>query len=97
MVPEDYSYIEKDGEAMNYPPKMVKFLYHDLGDENKNYATVILSEWVCNQDGKNSRKVEREVRIPDDVATDIVYLFSGETKLRITDDMLGMYQEVKEP
>ena len=32
LIPEDFSYIYKFGEARNYPPMLEKFIYHDLGD-----------------------------------------------------------------
>lgn len=97
LIPEDFSYIYKFGESRNYPPRLKKFIYHDLGDpENKDYCSALLHERRCDKNGENSRFLEREVRLPDDVANDIIGLFSGDTELRVLDRMLSMFTLVDE-
>ena len=99
LVPDDYSLIRKEGENKNYPPRLKKFIYHDLGDpENKNYCTAILHLRRCDKNGENSEFLDHEVRLPDEVANDIISLFSGDTDLRVIDQMLSMYtEEIGEP
>lgn len=97
LVPEDYSLIRLYGENRNYPPLIIKFIYHDLGDpENKNYCTAVLRERRCDKDGKNSEFVDYEVRLPDDIATAIIELANGETDLLMIDRMAEMFSLVKE-
>lgn len=96
LIPEDFSYIYKFGESRNYPPRLKKFIYHDLGDpENKDYCSALLHERRCDKNGENSRFLEREVRLPDDVANDIIALKSGEMGLLILDRMASMFSTVK--
>lgn len=98
FVPDDYSYIEKNGFPKNSPPSMRKFIYHDLGDpENKDYCSVIVNETRCDKNGNNSKFITREIRLPDEIANEIVNLFSGETQFRILDRMANMYTEVTTP
>ena len=97
LVPDDYSLIRLYGGNKNYPPSLKKFTYHDFGDpENKNYCTAVLHERRCDKDGKNSRFIDYEVRLPDDVATDIINLAGGDMGLFILDDMADMFTLVKE-
>lgn len=96
LIPNDYSYIEKYGESMNYPPLLIKFIYHDLGDPEKTYCTAVLHERRCDKDGNNSEFVDYEVRLPDDIATTILELANGETDLLITDRMAERFSLVKE-
>lgn len=96
LIPENFSYIYKFGESRNYPPRLKKFIYHDLGDpENKDYCSALLHERRCDKNGENSRFLEREVRLPDDVANDIIALKSGEMGLLILDRMASMFSTVK--
>ena len=96
LVPDDFSLIRKQGENKNYPPMLKKFIYHDLGDpENKDYCTAQIVETLCDKNGENSKYIEREFRLPDEVANNIISLFSGETNLRVIDRMLSMYAEEK--
>ena len=97
LVPDDFSLIEHFGESMNYPPRLKEFIYHDLGDpENKNYCTAILHEQRCDKNGNNSEYVNYEVRLPDDIATEIINLASGDTGLLMVDSMAGMFKIVEE-
>ena len=76
---------------------MVKFIYHDLGDpENKNFCTAILREKRGN-DANSIKEYTREVRLPDEIATDIIHLLGGETEFRIVDSMINIYSEVTTP
>ncbi len=96
LVPEDYDYkMDIDGNDLNTPPQMVKFIYHDLGDENKNYCTAVLKD-KRGDDARNLKEYKREVRLPDEIATDIIHLLGGETEFRIVDSMIDIYSEVKE-
>ncbi len=98
LIPDDFSLIEKNGDYKNYPPMLKKFIYHDLGDpENKDYCSAILHEQRCDKNGENSRFLDREVRLPDEIANDIISLFSGDSELRVLDRMLDMYSEVTTP
>lgn len=98
MVPSDYNHIRKNNYGSNNPPVMRKFIYHDLGDpENKDYCSALLLEKVCDKNGDNSKFIKREVRLPDEIANEIVNLFSGETQFRILDRMANMYTEVTTP
>ena len=96
LIPEDFSYIYKFGESRNYPPRLKKFIYHDLGDpENKDYCSALLHERRCDKNGENSRFLEREVRLPDDVANDIIGLANGDLGLLMLDRMASMFSTVK--
>lgn len=96
LIPEDFSYIYKFGESRNYPPRLKKFIYHDLGDpENKDYCSALLHERRCDKNGENSRFLEREVRLPDDVANDIIGLANGDLGLFMLDRMASMFSTVK--
>lgn len=97
LVPDDYSLIRLYGENKNYPPSLKKFTYHDLGDpENKDYCTAVLHERRCDKDGKNSRFIDYEVRLPNDIANDIINLASGESDLLMVDRMASMFSMVEE-
>lgn len=97
LVPEDYSLIRLYGENRNYPPLIRKFIYHDLGDpENKDYCTAVLRERRCDKDGKNSEFVDYEVRLPNEIANDIIELASGGTDLLMVDRMAEMFSTVEE-
>ena len=97
LVPEDYSLIRLYGENRNYPPSIKKFIYHDLGDpENKDYCTAVLRERRCDKDGKNSEFVDYEVRLPNEIANDIIELASGGTDLLMVDRMAEMFSTVEE-
>ena len=96
LIPEDFSYIYIFGESRNYPPRLKKFIYHDLGDpENKDYCSALLHERRCDKNGENSRFLEREVRLPDDVANDIIGLANGDLGLLMLDRMASMFSTVK--
>ncbi|MBQ9223343.1 MAG: hypothetical protein IJ166_06430 [Prevotella sp.] len=96
LIPEDFSYIHKSGEARNYPPMLEKFIYHDLGDpENKDYCSALLHEQRCDKNGENSEFIYREVRLPDDVANDIIGLANGDLGLLMLDRMASMFSTVK--
>ena len=96
LIPEDFSYIYKFGESRNYPPRLKNFIYHDLGDpENKDYCTAILHEQRCDKNGENSEFIYREVRLPDDVANDIIGLANGDLGLFMLDRMASMFSTVK--
>lgn len=97
LLPDDFSLIVVQGEAQNYPPSLKKFIYHDLGDPDRDYCTAILHENICDKNGENSKFIDREVRLPDEIANDIISLFSGDTELRVLDRMLGIYSEVTTP
>ncbi len=96
MVPDDYSYIEKYGESMNYPPGLQKFIYHDFGDpENKDYCTAVLHERRCDKDGENSRFVDLEVRLPEEVANDLIDLINDDTDLVASKNIKEMFYIMK--
>ncbi len=98
FVPADYSYIEKDGLPQNSPPSMQKFIYHDLGDpENKDYCSVIVKESKCDRNGNNHKSITREIRLPDEIANEIISLANGDTQFRILDRMANMFETVTTP
>ena len=98
FVPDDYSYIEKNGLPQNSPPSMQKFIYHDLGDpENKDYCSVIVNETRCDKNGNNSKFITREIRLPDEIANEIISLANGDTQFRILDRMANMFETVTTP
>ena len=98
FVPDDYTYIERNGLSQNSPPSMQKFIYHDLGDpENKDYCSVIVNETKCDRNGNNSKFITREVRLPDEIANELIGLANGETQFRILDRMASMFETVTIP
>ena len=98
MVPSDYNHIRKNNYGSNNPPVMRKFIYHDLGDpENKDYCSALLLEKVCDKNGDNSKFIKREVRLPDEIAEEIISLANGDTQFRILDRMANMFETVTTP
>jgi len=97
FIPSDYNYIEKYGNAKNYPPSMKQLVYHDLGDLNKDYVSIITTEEVCDRNGENSHFVKREIRLPDDIANDLIDLYNGKTSLNVTQTLRNMVIETKSP
>lgn len=81
FVSEDYRQIKDEyGWNANNPPMLLKMIYHNLGDENKNFISVITRETVCDSNGKNKDYVTKEYRLPDDVANKLIDLFVGDTE-----------------
>lgn len=98
LIPDDFSLIESDyGQSENYPPRLIEFIYHDLGDmENKDYCSAVLRDERCDNNGDNQEYVQWEVRLPDDVSNDIIGLANGDFNLYILDKMASMFSSVKE-
>lgn len=81
FVSEDYRQIKDEyGGDANNPPSLLKMVYHNLGDESKNFISVITRETVCDSNGENKKYVTKEYRIPDDVANKLIDLFVGDTE-----------------
>jgi hypothetical protein len=95
FIPDDYKYDDIFGDV-NIPPHMVEVVYHDLGDpDNKDFCSVVLSETICDKNGKNSKNIKREVIIPEDIANDIIDLYNGDTKYKLVGYLLKNIKEVK--
>ena len=98
FVPDDYTYISKNGWSSNNPPTLRKLTYHNLGDpENKDYYSVIVNETKCDRNGNNLKFETREILLPNDIINELVNLFSGKTKFRMVESLKNRYIEVTRP
>lgn len=62
FVPEDFKPIYSSSITIeNSPPSLFKLIYHNLGDlENKDFASVITNETICEGKGQNTQYVQRD-------------------------------------
>lgn len=101
FVPEDFKPIYSSSITIeNSPPSLFKLIYHNLGDlENKDFASVITNETICEEKGQNTQYVQREFRIPDEIANKLVDLLVGDTELKTTPALSAenIFQEVNHP
>ena len=75
---------------------MEKFIYYDFGDpENKDYCSVVLHERRCDKNGENSKFVDREVRLPEEVANDLIDLINDDTDLVASKSIKEMFYIMK--
>lgn len=96
LIPDDFSLIGGEYNNKNYPPVLQKFIYHDFGDpENKDYCTAVLHERRCDKDGENSRFVDLEVRLPEEVANDLIDLINDDTDLVASKSIKEMFYIMK--
>jgi hypothetical protein len=97
FVPSDYNCIERGGVACNFPPVLQKLVYHDLGDLDKDFISVLTTEQACDSNGDNSRIVKNELKLPDEVANDLIHLFNGDTNLKVTTSLGNRVIETNSP
>lgn len=97
IIPDDFSYKEGSyGEALNSPPMMISFIYHDLGDmSNKDYCTVLLRE--SDQDASRKKVyIDYVVRLPDEIADILISLANGDMEFKPLPIVTNKFTKIKE-
>ena len=71
----------KGSKVINeHPPEVDKFIYHDLGDPEKNFGSVRYSEDIIGPDGKAKYKGYGEFMLEEAAAQKIIDLLSNDTE-----------------
>lgn len=78
FVQDDYSPVSSIGNEISSPPRMKNLIYHDIG------ANEFVGAYVTESKKINGRMktVTREIKLPDDVANELMGLLLGDTKFK---------------
>lgn len=93
LVPETYvqkKYLEEDTTR---PPAIAKLVYHDLGGD-KDFVGALIKELKEENDGSLST-ASREIRLPDEIANEIMDLLDGTTKFTFNPQLEKTFEVVK--
>ncbi len=75
VLPEGYK-----GNSPRYtPPEVKSIIYHNIGAD-KEFCGLVYHEQVVDKAGKVRGYIEREMRVPDDVANEVLALVYGDAK-----------------
>lgn len=76
FIPEDY---DKDVTGNMHPPRFLKLILHNLGDDNKNFAGV----WTSDETFLEGIRfiLHQEIRLPDDIADKLIDMLAGDYKM----------------
>ena len=75
-----------DGNDMS-PPQVIKLIFHDTGDPNKNYLSVVTQEIEDDFENNRTIKITKEVKLPDDIANELMYTIGGVGKYPICTEL----------
>lgn len=95
LVPSDYKPINPLYRPIyddNCPPYIQKLILHDV--PGKEFLEAYVREIKCDKNGENQEAHEYGVRLPDDIANEIVDLACGDTKFGLN-QMLTRFGETK--
>lgn len=96
FVPSDYDYVLNEDVK---PPWLTKLIYHDLGPDkefigaNIRYTKEVPDEYY----GTQSAYHEKEIRLPDEIANEIIDMVAGDTKFVPSPALAKMFQTTKSP
>ena len=80
FVKDGFKQISRGFEDLNTPVKFLKLVHHDMRKENhKDFWGAIVREKVCSMNGDNPREITSEIILPDEIAKDLINLFSRKT------------------
>ncbi|MBP5340524.1 MAG: hypothetical protein J6Z14_14685 [Prevotella sp.] len=81
LIPDDYKKITNSSKhELSIPPTVKKLIYHKTGD-SREFEGAWINEIIKDSDGQ-FYKIEREIKLPDDIANEINSLLSDETQFR---------------
>lgn len=92
FVPSDYDYVLKENVK---PPWLTKLIYHDLGPDkefigaNIRYTKEVPDEYY----GTQNAYFEKEIRLPNDIANEVMDLTLGDTKFEPSNYLLKIPTE----
>lgn len=80
LVPSDFKPINPLGyfNDNNCPPDVQKLILHDI--PGKEFLEAYVDEIKCDNNGQNRESHRYGVRLPDDIANEIIDLSAGDTK-----------------
>lgn len=70
---------KKSNNPLIHPPKVVKIVYHNIGDE-KEYCGAVVEQYYLDNNGNSKGSFTREIRMDKNSAQSLIYLISGHTK-----------------
>lgn len=81
----DNAYLIKDGRKGSkrmgdHPPEIIEFRFHNLGNDEENFGSVITLESMLGPDGTEKGTMMREIMIEEPEGQKIVDLLMGNTK-----------------
>lgn len=76
FIPDGYDKYANDNIE---PPRFEKLILHNLGDDNKNFAGVWVSEFKVIE--RLPVIIFKEIRLPDDIANKLIDMLYGDYKL----------------
>ncbi|MCM1339472.1 MAG: hypothetical protein NC191_07380 [Muribaculaceae bacterium] len=93
FVPKGYQPINPGGyyEDYNHPPRLAGVRLHQLGN-GRDFVGAVVSEEVCDKDGKNGKFIKYEIRLPDDIANGLMDLAEGKTKFKPVTSIVKMFE-----
>lgn len=93
LVPETYVQKKYLGEDTTRPPAIAKLVYHDLGGD-KDFVGALIKERIEQNDGSLTI-ASREIRLPDEIADEIMDLLDGTTKFTFNPQLEKTFEVVK--
>lgn len=85
FVPPNYKCrLVEDRYTYTNPPEFHQLVYHNTGDKNTEFAGAITLSLACDENGQNPTSFKREIKLPDDVANDIIHLMTDESRFKAT-------------
>lgn len=83
LVPSDFKPINPadDLHDCNCPARIERLILHDI--PGKEFLEAYVQEIKCDNNGYNKESHRYGVRLPDDIANEIVYLACGNTKFSL--------------
>lgn len=89
LIPDGYKkVVNGDGEEIGYPQEIRKLIYHDIGEENEFIG-------AFTREGKGNYWIEREMKLPDDIANELLDLVSYKTDLLPNKLLVNNFTTVK--
>lgn len=70
---------KKSNNPLIHPPKVVKIVYHNIGDE-KEYCGAVVEQYYLDNNGNSKGSFTREIIMDKNSAQSLIYLISGHTK-----------------
>ncbi|MBR6445589.1 MAG: hypothetical protein IKS94_04055, partial [Prevotella sp.] len=81
------------------PPWLTKLIYHDLGADKEFIGAKIKYGKYLPDDayGRRLEYFEKEIRLPDEIANEIIDMVAGDTKFVPGPALAKMFQTTKSP
>ena len=100
VIPDDYKSLRevdpksgRCGENYNNPPRFIKLIVHMDGNPDTAFGSVLVEEITCDINGNNRKKIQREIKLPDDVTNYLFDVWAGDTELVLIDGLKKSFKE----